>query len=368
MRIHVLAVPHAQTTKEFTGCAFTQKVWKFLKMMSGRGHEIIHYGHATTDWAYPDVEHVPVIDDVTVESAYGPEYTQDKRWKQLGFAHYYDTKDQVYATFQANIIKELTKRQQPDDLVLHFFGWGTKPVADALPDMIHIEPGIGYSSTWARWRVFESHTVLNALAGQDAVQHCKRDWYSRVIPNYFDLADFTYSQHKDNYMLYLGRIGTHKGVDIAVEVARHTGRELVIAGQGRLADMGIKDIPSNVVEFGYADAEQRRVLMSRASSLFIGSTYLEPFGGVQVESWLSGTPVIAPDSAAFAEYGRTGRTGYLCNTFRDFVEASENAHRIRSLDCRVHGEQFALDRIAPKYERYFQDVLDVYTGKGWYQL
>jgi hypothetical protein len=28
---------------------------------------------------------------------------------------------------------------------------------------------------------------------------------------------------------------------------------------------------------------------------------------------------------------------------------------------------FSLDVVAQKYEEYFQMVLDVYTGEGWYQ-
>ena len=34
-RIHVLGLPHTKTTKDFTACAYTQKVWKFCKMMKG---------------------------------------------------------------------------------------------------------------------------------------------------------------------------------------------------------------------------------------------------------------------------------------------------------------------------------------------
>ena len=34
--------------------------------------------------------------------------------------------------------------------------------------------------------------------------------------------------------------------------------------------------------------------------------------------------------------------------------------------CRKHGEQFSLENIAPKYEKYFQDVLNTYIGDGWY--
>ena len=34
--------------------------------------------------------------------------------------------------------------------------------------------------------------------------------------------------------------------------------------------------------------------------------------------------------------------------------------------CRKWGENFRLEKVAPMYEKYFRDVLDVYEGKGWY--
>jgi glycosyltransferase involved in cell wall biosynthesis len=119
---------------------------------------------------------------------------------------------------------------------------------------------------------------------------------------------------------------------------------------------------------GFADEITRKKLMSNAQALFIASRYAEPFAGVQVEAWLSGTPVISPDWAAFAEYNRDNITGIRCRTLRDFVQACDTVQYLDPGQCRYHGERFLLDRVAPEYERYFQDVLNVYTGAGWNQL
>ena len=367
-RLHVLGIPHTQTTQAFTGCAFTQKVHKFLRMMSGRGHEIFHYGHTQTDWSYPDVEHVPVVTEQDHLYSYGRQYVHDETWRERGFAAFYDVNDYAHKTFHANAIKEIAARKQPYDIVLHFWGWGHKPIADALPDLINIEPGIGYPGAWARWRVYESHAVMNALAGPSAVAHCEQNWYHRVIPNYFDADDFTYSNIKDNYILFLGRIGRNKGVDIAIDACERAGKQLVIAGQGSLADVGYTQTPDHVTMLGYADTAQRRDIMSRAQGLFIASTYLEPFAGVQVEAWLSGTPVISPDWAAFAEMNLHGVTGYRCHNMREFVQAVNLVGNLDNSQCRSHGEQYLLEHVAPQYESYFQDVMSVYTGAGWYEM
>ena len=43
MRFHVVALPHTQVTKDFTSCAFTEKVRRFCVMMTDLGHEVILY-------------------------------------------------------------------------------------------------------------------------------------------------------------------------------------------------------------------------------------------------------------------------------------------------------------------------------------
>jgi hypothetical protein len=39
---------------------------------------------------------------------------------------------------------------------------------------------------------------------------------------------------------------------------------------------------------------------------------------------------------------------------------------IEPRDCRTFGENFTLEKVAPMYEKYFADVMDVYTREGWY--
>jgi len=367
MRLIVLGVPHTITDPEWSGCAFTGKVLKFLKMMNHRGHDIIHIGHA--DSQIPaGIQHYSVTNNETLCSAYGEEYVYEQTWKRTGFGGVFDINDHAYQVFTANTIELLQKIEQPNDMLLCFFGWGHKAIADAMSDMIVIEPGIGYPSAFARWRIYESHAIMNAMYGPKSIGTCDMDWYHRVIPNYFDPEDFTYSEDKDDYILYLGRVYNGKGLDTIIQATEAAGRKLVIAGPGRLEDMGYAASPQHVTEMGYADPRMRRQLLSRASAVAVASGYLEPFAGIQVEAWLSGTPMITPDWAAFAELNQHGVTGYRCNTFRDFVEAFRTTEELFPEYCRRHAEQFTLERVAPRYERYFSDVLEVYTGRGWYAL
>lgn len=360
-RFHVLGVPHTISNKDYVACAFTQKVVKFCEMMRARGHTIIHYGHENSDVACD--ENVAVTNDAVLEGAYG-----GHDWRANTFK--YDLGDSAYAHFYKHAIEEIGKRKQKGDFLLCFWGWGHKTIADSHSDMLVVEPGIGYpGGVFAPYRVFESQSIMAAWFNMTAVSSPGHySWYDAVIPNYFDLRDFDYSEVKDDYYLYLGRIGEHKGVHIAIQVCQEIGAKLVVAGQGNLESMGYrKDMPG--IEFvGYADVEKRRRLMSGAKGQFVCTLYGEPFGGVQIEAMLSGTPVISTDWACFGELNLHGVTGYRCRTFEQFTWAAQNVHRINPKNCREWGENFSFDKVGLMYEEFFYSISRVYDGsRGWYE-
>ena len=364
-RIHLLGLPHTKTTKDFTACAYTMKVWKFCKMMKDRGHYLMHYGHEDSN---PEAhENVSVISNEEWNKTYGEHDFHSKLFT-------FDVNDDAYQTFYKNAIIEIGKRKQPGDIILPFWGSGVRPICDAHPDLITIEPGIGYAGGhWADYKIFESYSIYHAYCGLGNVGQCNQSWYDIVIPNYFDLDEFEYNHDKEDYFLFVGRVYDGKGLNIAMSTCEAIGAKLKVAGQlsGRYADPNYK-WPDFVEFIGYVGLEERKNLMKGAIASFLPSMYVEPFGGVQIENLLSGTPTITTDWGAFSENNIEGVTGYRCRSFEDFVKAAKNcqAGKIKPIDCRKHGEKFSLENIAPLYEKFFTDVTNCHGegNRGWWTI
>ncbi len=327
---------------------------------------MIHYGHEES--AVNCSEHVTVSFNRDLAAAYG-----SYNWRKEFFRH--NTEDVAYRNFSDRCNAELRLRKEPGDFLLIPFGWGHKRLCEANQDVHVVESGIGYP--WvlprelARWKVFESYAVRNAVHGKDRVAHANNDDYEVVIPNYFEPDAFgPVVERGGEYLLYLGRITRAKGVHIAIEAAARAGMRLVIAGQGNLATE-YSGPTSHVELVGYADEPTRRELMRNAAGLIIASQYIEPFGGVAVEAMMSGTPVITSDTGAFTEWVIPGRNGYRCRSLGQYVWAINQLHffgatervRIR----RFAETNFSTDAVVPKFVEFFESIEAVRLGAGWYE-
>jgi glycosyltransferase involved in cell wall biosynthesis len=281
--------------------------------------------------------------------------------------------DYCHTIFNNNCIREINNRKKTGDFLLLCHGTFHKQIADAvnIPDTIEI--GIGHRSSFARFRVFESEFQRAWTYGREDIGN--GNFYDCVIPGFFNPDDFTYSEKKDDYFLYLGRVISLKGIFVAQQVCEKLNKRLVVAGFGYDDNANATDAKAfedllklpNVEYVGFAGKEKRKELMAHAKALFVPTLYLEPFGYVVLEANLSGTPVITTDFGAFPETVGHGVSGFRCRTFDEFCKAVENIETIKHKDCRKWAELFSLDKIVPMYKRYFTQILNL-VGKGWYKV
>jgi len=366
-RFHVVALPHTQTCKAHNACAYTMKVWNFCAMMHSLGHHVIHYGAEGSD--PPCAEHVTVIQQDEQRLLCG----QNDFHREM-YRIDWDSTRPYWQLANSRAAVEILRRKCPRDFLCLIGGNCQKPIADAVgADVLTVEFGVGYCGVFAQFRVFESYAHMArvyGMSGADPDGH----FFDCVIPNYYDPAEFPFQAEHDDYFLYLGRIIRRKGVQIAVDVTRAIGAQLLIAGQGVQHVEGTSVIASDGAVYsgphlayvGYADVARRAALMGRARAVFVPTLYLEPFGGVGVEAQLCGTPVIASDWGAFPETIQHGRTGYRCRTFAQFCWA---ARHVDSLDRRhIHRRavrRYSVERVRGMYAEYFGMLYRLWD-EGWY--
>ena len=301
-------------------------------------------------------------------------------------------------TFYKNTITEIRKRFQAGDFLLCWWGLRHKPIADAIADLnpIVVEPGIGYPATFAKYRVFESYAKLHLVKGQidqqyktyhqfkdsvpaiaawDASQfqpYTHHHWYDDVIPNYFDPNDFTIPvpshDEREDFILFIGRLGKHKGLEIAMRLADKVGMQLKAAGQGDFKEnMGWDPYPC-VELLGTVDVHERRDLIARARAGVCASLFPEPFCGVHAEMGLGGLPVLTTDVGVFPESVVDGRNGWRCKEFNDFVIGLENIRDIDPQDCHLMAMDYQMDRVVLRYQEYFERIHVAENAENFWYL
>lgn len=357
MRFHILGLAHLPTRREISPCAYTQKIVKLCRMLKENNNEVIFYGVEGSD----------------VECDKFEECLSTKDWKKQ-FGSYDWKKDQfntgegngpAWKKFRLSAAESLQDNIKEKDFVLCTMGWWHKPILDHVTGKyLTVESGIGYSGIFSKFRVFESYAWMHYLYGttKESVGH----FYDTVIPNYYDPKDFEYSKEKDDYCLYVGRLINRKGIDVAIDTTRLTGHKLVIAGQ-LTPETNKNWIKEKHVKFvGTVGPKERSKLMSKAKCLFVPTYYIEPFGGVNIEAQMCGTPVISTDFGVFTETVLQGITGYRCSTMAEFKWALENIDKIKPENCRDWAVwNFSLGIIGKRYQHYFERLYDLWDTKGW---
>jgi|FLYL01.1.fsa_nt_gi glycosyltransferase involved in cell wall biosynthesis len=191
-----------------------------------------------------------------------------------------------------------------------------------------------------------------------------------VAYNGIDVASFPFQAEKEDFLLYLARISPEKGPHLAVEVARRTGRRLIIAGKVDDADYNffLSTVAPlidgrQVVYVGEADAKMKRDLYRRASALVVPIMWEEPFGLVFAEAQAAGTPVLTFNRGAAPEIVMHGETGFVVENTDQLVECVGYLREIDPRRCREHVEQnFDAPVMAEAYLRLYDIVLGRRSG------
>jgi glycosyltransferase involved in cell wall biosynthesis len=183
----------------------------------------------------------------------------------------------------------------------------------------------------------------------------RANWAATVY-NGIEVDAYTFNPRQGDYLAFLGRISSDKGVDTAIRVARRAGIPLRIAARMPLP---YKDDPEarhdwayyeEVVEpllkrrgararfVGEVSGKRKDAFLRNAAALLFPIRWPEPFGLVMAEALACGTPVLALRAGSVPEVVEDGVTGFVCET-EDELVAARRLGEIDRARCRAEAER-----------------------------
>lgn len=355
---HLLGLSYSEVNEQFSMCAFTMKVMRWCRILNRMNATYFVYANANTSPHCRNV--VEIMSTATRLSYYGP----DSAWRSGQ-----TTFDQrVHAPgaleWKRLAIAAVKERMSKGDLILASFGFFHEPIALATR-LDAVEFGVGYSETFAKYRIFESHTWLatathlqgNKLSLNDAIMPMCY-WTDEFYVPYFSLGPINRP-----YLAFVSRISTQKGLNVVLSILCALPEyDLRIAGTGVSLDAYLDHFSQcrNRVYFnGAIDAHARNVLVKQAVATLAPSLYNEPFGSIVVESQFLGTPVISTDHAGMSQTIWHGVTGYRCRTMRCFLAAARAAPKLdRKRIVEFAENNFNCEKMVPRITDYLAEARD----------
>jgi glycosyltransferase involved in cell wall biosynthesis len=189
--------------------------------------------------------------------------------------------------------------------------------------------------------------------------------YIANVYNGLKKEDFTLSESHNDYLLFFGRIHYDKGTYEAIEIAKGSGRRLIIAGIIQDTQYFKQFVEPHidgeqVIYVGSAGPEKRNELLGGAFALLHPVNFDEPFGLSVAESMFCGTPVIAFNRGSMPELIMHEKSGFLVGSVAEAVESVKNIPLIDRAWCREWAEEnFSLEKMAKDYLEVYKEILRI---------
>jgi glycosyltransferase involved in cell wall biosynthesis len=190
---------------------------------------------------------------------------------------------------------------------------------------------------------------------------------SYTVYNCAPIEKYTLTEkvEEDAPLMFLGRIEDIKGTHIAVEVARRTGKKLIIAGnipadKESYFDQRIKPFLDDRIRYiGPVNDQQKNEWLGKASAFVMAVQWNEPFGIVMAEAMACGTPVLGLPFGSVPEVVRDGINGFLCRDTDDMVRRIADIPTIDRRKVREIAEQyFSNTKIAADYMQLYHRMVN----------
>ncbi|MCF2502420.1 glycosyltransferase family 4 protein [Dyadobacter sp. CY107] len=220
----------------------------------------------------------------------------------------------------------------------------------------------GFSSEKIKqvYQKYNAHTHYVSISNADRDANLD---YAATVYNGIDSGAFNFVNIPDDYLLFFGRIHPHKGAREAIQIAKESGRRLMIAGL--IQDEGYYEREvkphidfKTVFYCGNVGPEKRSALLGMAYAMLHPISFDEPFGLSVAESMLCGTPVIAFNRGSMPELIQDGKTGFLVHSVEEAVKAVGRVNSIHRKDCAEWAQSmFSKEKMVDGYLRVYETIL-----------
>jgi len=212
---------------------------------------------------------------------------------------------------------------------------------------------------------FPHKNIVISGCSNDLIQRSGVASLCTYVYNCVDFSKYTLTENFNavHPLFFLGRIERIKGLHIAIEVAKRTNNQLIIAGnisplpeEKAYYENEIKPLidGNQIIYIGQANDQQKNELIGRSKAMLFPIEWSEPFGIVMIESMACGTPVVAYNRGSVEEVIDEGITGFKVNTIDEMCQAVEKLSRLDRTNCRKKAEdRFSVIKIADQYLNLF---------------
>ena len=251
-------------------------------------------------------------------------------------------------------------------------------------DLVHSFSRIAYMMPILPWRVPKLMTYQRAVTPRTVrlgyrlsrgslgftaisdwmMQEVKHIGSWTVIPNGVPLDTYRFAAAvaEDAPLVFLGRVEEIKGPHLAIEIARKSGRRLIIAGnipEDKRAWVDahvLSQVDGERIRYiGPVNDAEKNQLLGTAAAFLMPILWDEPFGIVMAEAMACGTPVLGLARGAVCEVVADGVTGFVGDNVEGLVAAVARLGEISRVACRARVEQLYSDQaVVEAYERLYQ--------------
>lgn len=179
--------------------------------------------------------------------------------------------------------------------------------------------------------------------------------------------DFQPQVARDAPLVFLGRVEHIKGAHLAIEIARQSGKNLILAGnvpadaqsQRYFQEQIQPHLDGQQIQYiGAVNDQQKNELLGRAAAFLMPILWDEPFGIVMAEALACGTPVLALKRGSVPEVVQPGQNGFIGDHVQDLTELVKQIPTISRANCRrIAEEKFSSSVIIDNYISLYQKML-----------